>query len=232
MRKGKKSREYASLRTLWIKTVDEVFKNAQPPIRDATDLRENMQNAVVSFKELCGLSSVANLMQCMLAVSPRFLGPDNTPLVVLNLSEQYPTMELQGIVPEVLKKIVTTYDMMIQSLKALIENADAVYEKIVHCQKAAMEFHEHLHSIGTKEGLKERKLQKAVESFTWNITILKGQADLLKYAKNETVENLKQIHYAAVSCGLNKPGTENADIQKPRRSLEVIPEKANDETGE
>ncbi|XP_046954687.1 inactive phospholipase C-like protein 2 isoform X5 [Lynx rufus] len=189
-------------------------------------------NAVVSFKELCGLSSVANLMQCMLAVSPRFLGADNTPLVVLNLSEQYPTMELQGIVPEVLKKIVTTYDMMIQSLKAVIENADAVYEKIVHCQKAAMEFHEHLHSIGTKEGLKERKLQKAVESFTWNITILKGQADLLKYAKNETLENLKQIHYAAVSCGLNKPGTENADVQKPRRSLEVIPEKANDETGD
>lgn len=68
------------------------------------------QNAVVSFKELCGLSSVANLMQCMVAVSPRFLGPDNTPLVVLNLNEQYPTMELQGIVPEVLKKIVTTYD--------------------------------------------------------------------------------------------------------------------------
>lgn len=65
---------------------------------------------MVSFKELCGLSSVANLMQCMLAVSPRFLGPDNTPLVVLNLSDQYPTMELQGIVPEVLKKIVTTYD--------------------------------------------------------------------------------------------------------------------------
>lgn len=25
---------------------------------------------------------------------------------------------------------------MMQSLKALIENADAVYEKIVHCQKA------------------------------------------------------------------------------------------------
>lgn len=71
-----------------------------------------MQNAVVSFKELCGLSSVANLMQCMLAVSPRFLGPDNTPLVVLNLSEPYPTMELQAIVPEVLKKIVTTYDMV------------------------------------------------------------------------------------------------------------------------
>lgn len=43
---------------------------------------------------------------------------------------------------------------------------------------SAMEFHEHLHSIGTKEGLKERKLQKAVESFTWNITILKVFSEL------------------------------------------------------
>lgn len=37
----------------------------------------------------------------------------------------------------------------------------------------AMEFHENLNSIGAKEGLKERKMLKAVESFTWNITILK-----------------------------------------------------------
>ncbi|XP_061207033.1 inactive phospholipase C-like protein 2 isoform X1 [Neopsephotus bourkii] len=232
VRKGKKSREYASMRTLWIKTIDEVFKNALQPIRDATDLRENMQNAVVSFKELCGLSPVANLMQCILAVSMRLVGPDNTPLVVLNLNDQYPTMELQGIVPEVLKKIVTAYDMMIQTIRTLVENTDSLYEKIVQCQKSAMEFHENLHNIGAREGLKERKLQKSVESFTWNITILKGQADLLKYAKNEALENLKQIHYATLSCGLNKPGTENAEISKPRRSLEVIPEKAGDENGE
>lgn len=79
-------------------------------VSDSASFLSIAQNAVASFKELCGLSSVANLMQCMLAVSPRFLGPENTPLVVLNLSEPYPTMELQGIVPEVLKKIVTTYD--------------------------------------------------------------------------------------------------------------------------
>lgn len=40
------------------------------------------------------------------------VGPDNTPLVVVNLNDQYPTMELQGIVPEVLKKIVTAYEMV------------------------------------------------------------------------------------------------------------------------
>lgn len=95
-----------------------------------------------------------------------------------------------------------------------------------------MEFHENLNSIGAKEGLKERKMFKAVESFTWNITILKGQADLLKYAKTETTENLKQIHYAALSCGLNKATAGSTEVSKPRRSLEVIPEKAGDETGD
>lgn len=40
------------------------------------------------------------------------VGPDNTPLVVVNLNDQYPAMELQGIVPEVLKKIVTAYEMV------------------------------------------------------------------------------------------------------------------------
>lgn len=38
---------------------------------------------------------------------------------------------------------------------------------------SAMEFHENLHDLAVKEGLKGRKLHKAVESFTWNITILK-----------------------------------------------------------
>ncbi|OCT74144.1 inactive phospholipase C-like protein 2 isoform X1 [Xenopus laevis] len=232
VRKAKKSRDYASLRTLLIKSVDDVFKTAIQPIRDATDLRENMQNTVVSFKELCGLSPVANLRQCIMALSTRLAGPDNTPVVVMNLNEQYPTMELQGTVPEVMKRILTAYDLIIQNSKSLIENADGVYEKIVQCQKTAMEFHENLNSIGAKEGLKERKMLKAVESFTWNITILKGQADLLKYAKTEALENLKQIHYAAVSCGLNKANTGNAEASKPQRSLEAIPEKAGDETGD
>lgn len=36
-----------------------------------------------------------------------------------------------------------------------------------------MDFHEDLSRLGDKDGLKGRKLSKAVESFTWNITVLK-----------------------------------------------------------
>lgn len=38
---------------------------------------------------------------------------------------------------------------------------------------SGMDFHEDLSRLGEKEGLKGRKLSKAVESFTWNITVLK-----------------------------------------------------------
>lgn len=43
MRKARKGRDYTALRDLGIRAVDEVFKMAAPLLREATDLRENMQ---------------------------------------------------------------------------------------------------------------------------------------------------------------------------------------------
>lgn len=51
-----------------------------------------------------------------------------------------------------------------------------------------------------------------------------GQAELLKHARSEVQENLKQIHYAALTCKLSK-GSDS----KSRPSLEAIPEKATAE---
>jgi len=69
------------------------------------------QNAIVPFKEMCGLSPVANLKQCILALCPRLMGPDGSPpLLLFDLHDQYPNLEPQGVQPEVLKKVVTTYD--------------------------------------------------------------------------------------------------------------------------
>ncbi|CDR19136.1 unnamed protein product, partial [Oncorhynchus mykiss] len=62
---------------------------------------------------------------------------------------------------------------MISAQKQLIEKADAVQERIAQVQREGMEFHEELPRLGEKEGLKGRKHSKALESFTWNITVLK-----------------------------------------------------------
>lgn len=73
------------------------------------------------FKELCGLSAVANLKQCILALSPRLIGTDSSPVLLFNLKDQYPTVEAQGLLPEVLKKVVTAYEMVSTFLKIIFQ---------------------------------------------------------------------------------------------------------------
>lgn len=167
-----------------------------------------------------------------------------------------------------------------------------------------MDFHKELHRIEAKEGLRGRKLQKALESFAWNITVLKvrggrhrghhhrhpspppslttpvprtwapapggcawtqqfpsaphgpvalghkrglevargdpvrprpcplmssppwqGQADLLKHAKAEALDNLWQIHNAGQSCGIGRNGSASPEASRLRAPpLEPIPE--------
>lgn len=99
-------------------------------------------------------------------------------------------------------EIVFLFVQMIAAQKQLIENADAVQERIAQVQREGMDFHEDLSRLGEKEGLKGRKLNKAVESFTWNITVLKGQSDLLRGAKMDSLDALRQLALACEACGL------------------------------
>ncbi|KAM9838901.1 inactive phospholipase C-like protein 2 [Aulostomus maculatus] len=224
VRKARKGRDYTALRDLGIRSVDEVFKMAAPLLREATDLRENMQNSVAVFRELCGVSAVANLMQCILALSSRVSGPDGTPLLLFDLRNHYPTLEPQGPLPDVLRRVVSTYEMMVQASRAVMEFSEGIYDRILHIQTSAMEFHEKLQSLAAKEGLKGRKVSRALESFSWNITILKGQADLLKHAKDEVQENMKQVHDAALAGNLTKEGAGVRRVRsQSRRSLDDKP---------
>ncbi|XP_061598693.1 inactive phospholipase C-like protein 2 [Cololabis saira] len=206
VRKTRRRRDYTALRDLGVRAVDEVFKMAAPLLREATDLKGNMQNSVAVFRELCGVSAVANLMQCVLALSSRVSGPEGTSLLLFDLRDHYPALEPQGPLPDVLRRLVSTYETMVSASRAVIDLSDGIYNKILHIQKTAMEFHEKLQSMAMKEGLKGSKVSRAVESFSWNITILKGQADLLKHTKAEVQENMKQVHDAALTGNLTKEG--------------------------
>lgn len=70
------------------------------------------QNAMVSFKELCGLTPAANMKQCILTVSTWLMNSERSLRVTVDLSETYPTMEAQGVVPELLRKVLNAYDMV------------------------------------------------------------------------------------------------------------------------
>lgn len=51
-----------------------------------------------------------------------------------------------------------------------------------------------------------------------------GQADLLKHARAEVLENLKQVHYAALTCNLAIGVTSSSSESRSR--LGAIPERA------
>ncbi|KAM8840259.1 inactive phospholipase C-like protein 2 isoform 2-T4 [Spinachia spinachia] len=220
VRKARKGRDYTALRDSGVRAVDEVFKMAAPPLREATDLRENMQNSVAVFKELCGVSAVANLMQCVLALGSRVSGPDGAPLLLFNVLDLYPALEPQGALPDVLRRVVSNYEMMVQASRAVVELSDGIHDRILQIQTRAMEFHEKLQSLAAKEGLRGRKVSRALESFSWNITILKGQADLLKRAKAEVRENMKQVHDAALTGNLTKASVGVKRVRSQTRRIQ------------
>uniref|UniRef100_A0A8C9ZHB3 Phosphoinositide phospholipase C n=1 Tax=Sander lucioperca TaxID=283035 RepID=A0A8C9ZHB3_SANLU len=201
-RVGRRGREYVTLRHTGIKVVDESFKPASAPLKEATDLREEAQSTTASFKEQCGLPTVAKLKQCIQSLATRLQSPEGTMGASMVLKEGYPCLEPLVNLSEPTRKLLSAYDTMIAAQKQLIENADSVQERIGHVQREGMDFHEELSRLGEKEGLKGRKLSKAVESFTWNITVLKGQSDLLRGAKMDSLDALRQLALACEACGL------------------------------
>uniref|UniRef100_A0A3B5B6L4 Phosphoinositide phospholipase C n=1 Tax=Stegastes partitus TaxID=144197 RepID=A0A3B5B6L4_9TELE len=201
-RVGRRGREYVTLRHTGIKVVDETFKPASGPLKEATDLREDSTTA--SFKEQCGLPTVAKLKQCIQSLAPRLQSPEGTMGASMVLKEGYPSLEPLVSLSEPTRKLLAAYDTMIGAQKQLIENADGVQERIAQVQREGMDFHEELSRLGEKDGLKGRKLNKAVESFTWNITVLKvgNQGDLLRGAKMDSLDALRQLALACEACGL------------------------------
>lgn len=206
-RVGRRGREYVTLRNTGIKVVDETFKQASAPLKEVTDLREEAQSTTASFKEQCGLPTVAKLKQCIQSLATRLQSPEGTMGATMVLKEGYPCLEPLVNLSELTRKLLAAYDTMIAAQKQLIENADAVQERIAQVQREGMDFHEELPRLGEKEGLKGRKLSKAVESFTWNITVLKGQSDLLRGAKMDSLDALRQLALACEASGLTSPSS-------------------------
>ncbi|XP_056291995.1 inactive phospholipase C-like protein 1 [Pseudoliparis swirei] len=226
-RGGRRGREYVTLRHTGIKVLDETFKPAGAPLKEATDLREEAQSATAGFKEQCGLPAVAKLKQCIQSLTTRLQSPEGPMGAAMVLKEGYPCLEPLVNLAEPTRKLLAAYDTMIAAQKQLIEKSDAVQERIDQVQREGMDFHEELARLGEREGLKGRKQSKAVESFTWNITVLKGQSDLLRGAKMDSLDALRQLALACEACGLTSSSSSSsssstfstAELQSSTHSL-------------
>ncbi|NP_001191617.1 phospholipase C [Aplysia californica] len=229
VKKTRRSRDYTSMKSVGVKSIDETFKMAIQPLREGTDLRDNVQLSLATFKDSCCLAPIANLKQCIRLLSSRIANSGESVSLSYSMRGDYPYIEAQGTLPEIFKKSLSSFEELINECRSMIQNADTVYEKLLHCQRAGLEWHEELENFCQQAGLKGRKLVKAAENFAWNIRVLKGQADLLVQAKKDCQEYIRQIKEAAVSTGLAKgevagqtdvPSSPTSDEDPPALLLE------------
>lgn len=78
VRKARKGRDYTALRDLGVRAVDDVFKAAAPLLREATDLREEMQVRrtflefvgfeMLCFADFCFCWSIQTMLRCWIGL--------------------------------------------------------------------------------------------------------------------------------------------------------------------
>ena len=71
MRRGGRRSDYTSLKSTGMRAVDETFKVATQPLRDAADLRSGVAEAEAGLTATCGLAPFANMKQCVRTLSTR-----------------------------------------------------------------------------------------------------------------------------------------------------------------
>jgi len=198
--KQNKKKENTSLKTLGMKILDDTFKASVQPLREATCIRENFQFALNEFKECCGLTQRSNIKQCIRVLFDRMTTSNFN--IVLNISEEVPNVIYEAEPSPVLQKIIETLEAFLRESRVLLAQSGDVYEKLNHGRRSALEWHGDLQKKCAQEGFNERRTHKVKDSFSWNIKLLSGQANLLNTAKQHCEDCVRQIKDVARTCNL------------------------------
>ncbi|XP_066915191.1 inactive phospholipase C-like protein 2 [Clytia hemisphaerica] len=194
--KSLRKKEFTSLRSLGMKVIDDTFKLSINPLREATTLRENYQNSLNNFKDCCGLTPRNNIKQCMRILLNRIqTAIEATPTLKcsIDISKEFPSVYSEGEIPPIVNKALNAFEQLVSESQTISNLTGDVYERLTHARRSAFEWHGDLRKKCQQENFKDRRTNKVIENFSWNIKILCGQADLLKTTKQRCDESLKQI---------------------------------------
>lgn len=130
-RRSRKKKDYTTVKHIGVKIFDDAFKAAVNPMKEATDLRDNVQFALVVLREQCGLSPTASIKQCVRILvrtmtscnatpPPSPFTEETTPTIVspspssvslaLVIKDDFPGFETQGSLPDILKKRLSAFE--------------------------------------------------------------------------------------------------------------------------
>ncbi|XP_071853664.1 inactive phospholipase C-like protein 2 isoform X2 [Apostichopus japonicus] len=197
VKRMKNSKKGIRMRQVGVKGIDETFKNAIAPFRESFELRDKVQSSCQSFKDSCGLASIANLKQCTRVLASRAVTAGVK--LRLNWKEDMVILEVIEGSSEIVAKSLTVFEAFTGDCTRLTQQSIHLLASIEEVHRGAMDSYESLSTLLQKEGLRGKKLAKAMEGFAWNIRVLKGQMDILSFSRKECFDWMRQVYDAGTA---------------------------------
>ncbi|KAG8234834.1 hypothetical protein J437_LFUL015148, partial [Ladona fulva] len=211
-RKQKADKLHTDVRMVGLKQIDDIVKAMSPSVTEAMRVRYEADSSMDDLRTECGLSSIANMKQCLRVILQR-----------LSACPQLPVLRAESTnLPEHLKRVTITLERALNNMQAVVENADRLISSIDCKLQTFMELYEDLQNICSNAGIKGKKYNKLHDNYTWNVRIFRGQLDLLESCKKECKSSIAQVQSSAPTISSYNSRERSPSTSRSQRKLNLF----------
>lgn len=220
--KRKTTRVSTGMKSIGIKSVDELFKQAVSPLTVSIEMRGKLESALVDWRHDCGLGPAGTIRQGLrlmltrtktaaLNVSPPHTPQgsddteqeDNSPSFAICSDEKtYPVIVTRGAFPERLQKTFDSMSVLLNICAKILSNTDALLTQLEDATKRISECYDDLSNLCLGAGLRGMKATRASENFAWNVRLLKAQLTLMSKTQAEANDIVTQVFDSGCTLGV------------------------------
>ncbi|VDN20311.1 unnamed protein product [Gongylonema pulchrum] len=161
------------MKSIGIKSVDELFKQAIAPLAVSMDMRGKLESALVDWRHDCGLGPAGTIRQ--------------------GLRLMYPMIVTHGVFPEQLQKTFDSMSVLLDICAKILVNTDPLLTQLEDATKRISECYDELSALCLSAGLRGLKATRASENFAWNVRLLKAQLTLMSKTQAEANDIVTQV---------------------------------------
>ncbi|KAG8188386.1 hypothetical protein JTE90_019290 [Oedothorax gibbosus] len=190
----KRKKAWLNMKSVGTKQADDVFKNAANHLAEAYKMRIDEEQAMLDLCKECGLPDTANIVQCLRVFSLRMAScPAITTWTIENIDKQ-PILRVCGELTPCLNKAVSLLERVLIEINYIKRSAQDTLKILTDLFKTGETAWVDLMHNSSNLGLKGRKIEKVVENFLWNMTLLATQTDLLKLVYEQSCTTINQLN--------------------------------------
>ncbi|XP_067928413.1 inactive phospholipase C-like protein 2 isoform X2 [Watersipora subatra] len=195
-------KEPITIKPVGMKAMDEASKLMHSHMLEAAELRYNVEYSLVKFKEACDVGSVANIKHCIRTIANRAFSTKGLNLQLV-LSRNLPLFLIsEGTPPDILKKALQAYHVWCKECNSLIDEGETQHQSLLKIKALLQTLEPEMSSYMKQSSVSEKKTQKALENYAWNLRVLTEQINSLNQYTETCKNSFMKVVEAAQSYGV------------------------------